>query len=202
MIPVNYFRDLPSLTSIDLQYNVVSLIQDHAFSQVPTVTLINLYNNDLATVTTHMFTGLYNLRTLRLMSNPIHTVEPLSFRDQADLWLLAFISNDLHTLDECIFDPHNHPTGLDRAYLYNNAWHCDYNLCWLVRAQQGAWLTVDESESIPRCSTPPTLAGTALTSLSLLDLNCTEPTPNITCNITVAGESTVTTTTQDDQVGE
>ncbi len=77
--------------------------------------------------------------------------------------------NDLTTIHEAIFDVNNHPSNIETFYLSSNPLICDYQLCWLYKAD-GNWLTVKNPTLI--CDGPPALAGRTWGSLLIAELNC------------------------------
>ncbi len=171
-IPINYFKNLPSLDRIYFHDNAITNIADTTFVQVPTVTVIDLRINQLTVIREMMFSGLPNLWTLRLSENQIHTIELGSFRDNTALTWLLLDDNLLQSLPRCIFGFDNHPTGLDNFNINRNPLQCGQDLCWLKQVDT-TWITVKEPSNT-ECAGPAALAGRKWDSLSEQDL-CISP---------------------------
>ncbi len=169
LIPTDYFTGLPELVSINLHSNSISDIMDKAFFSVPSLQELHLGKNQLSMIRTYMFSGLFTLRELTLNDNIIHTIQHGSFQDLSMLTKLSIKENMLATLDQCVFNVTAHPSNLE-MYLHANAWDCQPDLSWLLTAN-GKWMTFEDNGTPAECSTPPSLAGRLLSSVTTKELS-------------------------------
>ncbi len=102
-IPTGCFQNLPNLVKIYLHRNIISSIDNYAYSGVPTVTYIDLGWNKFSVICKHQFSGLPNLLSLHLYANEIHTIEPESFKNNTALRTLSLWENKLLVICKDMF---------------------------------------------------------------------------------------------------
>ena len=92
---VSDFENLPFVTQLDLNRNLIKLIEDGAFANLISLNTLNLNNNKLAELGADLFRGLSNLTELRVGSNNISAVTETTFQPMKRLTFLDFSHNKL-----------------------------------------------------------------------------------------------------------
>nr|QPD07683.1 toll-like receptor 13 [Nibea albiflora] len=92
------FKNLPLLTQLEIDRNMISQIDTGAFAHLISLKRLNLNNNKLHELTADLFDGLRNLTELRIRSNGIQVVASTSFKSLTSLNLLDISFNKLNHL--------------------------------------------------------------------------------------------------------
>ncbi len=133
LVPANFFVNLSSIRTINLEFNDVNVIEDFAFKKVPSLKQIFLGNNNLTSITRYMFSGLFNLTTLDIEKNKISTIQDGSFFDFKAIQRLDIQENELETISSRVFDREDLPIELSLR-IHSNPLICDWRLLGLYNA--------------------------------------------------------------------
>uniref|UniRef100_UPI00358EE8C0 nyctalopin-like n=1 Tax=Myxine glutinosa TaxID=7769 RepID=UPI00358EE8C0 len=173
---------LENLTLLDLQDNYISVIHKEAFISCNKLTSLNLANNHLSSLPPNAFNGLNQLQVLNLGGNQLLEVPQACLFGLPSLDTLHLERNRLKKLPPAVYDampllhtlhlqgnrlsslsPPNSisATALRTLYLFDNPWHCDCNLLWLLQSPSA------HSQHPPygaaardvRCTSPEVIAG-------------------------------------------
>ena len=89
------FKQLSSLTDLDLSNNQIQKIFDGSFADLENVTNLNLNLNDIASLDDYVFRGLISLEDLVLQQNNIKFISQLAFKGLENLKTLNLKQNNL-----------------------------------------------------------------------------------------------------------
>ncbi|KAE8279675.1 Toll-like receptor 13 Precursor [Larimichthys crocea] len=92
------FKNLPLLTQLEIDRNMISQIDTGAFANLISLKNLNLNNNKLHELRADLFDGLGNLTELRIRSNGIKVVASTAFKSLTSLKLLDISFNRLNHL--------------------------------------------------------------------------------------------------------
>nr|QDE10500.1 toll-like receptor 13-3 [Lateolabrax maculatus] len=95
-------RCLSKLISLQVQYNLISHIDDGAFADLVELRLLDMDANKLINLTDNMFQGLSKLVTLSLYNNQISCISPVAFQALVSIQYLALGSNHLHQIADIV----------------------------------------------------------------------------------------------------
>lgn len=105
VLPENLFKDLTSLTTLDLSRNSLSSVPAGLFDRLSSLETLNLRTNSLATLPEDVFEGLSNLRRLDLSRNSLLTVPADLFDGLSSLTRLDLSHNDQTVVPSICSDP-------------------------------------------------------------------------------------------------
>ncbi|XP_055009859.1 amphoterin-induced protein 1-like [Boleophthalmus pectinirostris] len=105
-------QTLHRLTTLTLNWNFISEIQDNAFAPTPHLTHLDLSSNQLAVLNAAMFTSLKELQELLLFGNQISTIEKDTFRSLLYLQRLYLSRNLLTQFPIELYEQQNGPKNL------------------------------------------------------------------------------------------
>ncbi|XP_036410689.1 leucine-rich repeat and immunoglobulin-like domain-containing nogo receptor-interacting protein 3 [Megalops cyprinoides] len=94
-VPSASFRNLAHLTSLNLSYNPISVLESWAFRDLVRLKELHLVSTGLATVEPHALGGLRQIRLLNLSGNELVTLEEGSFHSVNSLETLRVDGNPL-----------------------------------------------------------------------------------------------------------
>ncbi|VDP04539.1 unnamed protein product [Soboliphyme baturini] len=89
---------LPSLRTLILYKNNISVVGNHTFTHIPKLETLNLARNAISEIGSHAFDGLINLKVLNLEHNQIRIIANDAFDSLASLRVLNLGSNQLSSL--------------------------------------------------------------------------------------------------------
>ncbi len=112
-LPQTLFSTLINLQRLSLNKNLLHTIEAETFKQNTALIKLNLDNNRLENVSQNLFSTLINLQELSLNKNFLHMIEADTFKNNTALTKLFLNDNLLQSLPESMWDPQNHPSGLN-----------------------------------------------------------------------------------------
>lgn len=92
---VGLFNLLPSLNTLNMSQNFISVIEEGSFEGARTITILDLSHNSLSTIRGRLLRGLDGLTTLYLHNNNIHCISPGAFDMLPKLSFANILSNPI-----------------------------------------------------------------------------------------------------------
>lgn len=91
-------RCLSKLTELQVQFNLISHIDDGAFADLMELRAFNMENNKLTNLTDDTFLGLSKLVSLSLNQNHISYISPVAFQPLVSIQVVSLGANRLHQI--------------------------------------------------------------------------------------------------------
>ncbi|XP_072311109.1 amphoterin-induced protein 1-like [Eucyclogobius newberryi] len=113
-------QTLHRLTTLTLNWNFISEIQENAFAEAPYISHLDLSSNQLAMLNSSMFTGLKALQELLLFGNQVSHIEKDTFKSLSSLQRLYLSGNLLTQFPLELYEEQNGPLNLTFLDLSSN----------------------------------------------------------------------------------
>ena len=149
----NTFKEVLSCEMLNLKWNRIENVSVSTFIGLIKLKRLFLEHNKIRSIKNGTFSGLIALERIYLEFNEIHSIGPGTFVELTSgrNFRIHLNSNNLTTLSKDIVTSSLNPKTLELA-LVGNKLECDWNLCWLKRAESDGWLTwLPEPYSKPDC---------------------------------------------------
>ncbi|XP_022616855.1 toll-like receptor 13 [Seriola dumerili] len=99
-ITMTDLRGLSKVRVVEVQYNLISHIDDGAFTDLTELKVLIMDENKLTQLTDDMFQGLSKLVTLSLYSNHISYISPVAFQSLVNIETVILGANQLHQITD------------------------------------------------------------------------------------------------------
>ncbi|XP_070570497.1 chondroadherin-like [Ptychodera flava] len=171
-LPSGIFSGLDSLTDLRLESNEITALLK--LDNLPQLTSLNLNYNCITALQDGVFERLTKLSTFHLQYTCIENISPSSFRGLTNLRYLYLRNNKLPALPTAVFDDIKTGSNID-LYLQNNPWACDCRLRGLRQWVEDNRETINIYLVGLTCQTPQVYAGLDFMDISEENMTCTSP---------------------------
>lgn len=95
-------RGLSQIKGLQFQYNLISRVDDGAFTDLTELKFLNMDNNKLTNIRDNMFQGLSKLHLLSLYGNQISHISPVAFQSLVNIETVIMGANHLHQITDIV----------------------------------------------------------------------------------------------------
>ncbi|XP_070569724.1 leucine-rich repeat and immunoglobulin-like domain-containing nogo receptor-interacting protein 2 [Ptychodera flava] len=202
-LPSGIFSGLDSLTDLRLESNEITALLK--LDNLPQLTSLNLNYNCITALQDGVFERLTKLSTLYLQNTCIENISPSAFRGLTNLRNLYLRNNKLSAIAMAVLDDMKSGSYIS-IYLHDNPWACDCRLRGLRQWVEDNRETININLYGFTCQTPQVYAGLDFMDISEENMTCTSPefsefirwvyvdegnTVKLTCNATGVPEPNV-----------
>lgn len=161
-------QNFTKLTSLSLQHNQIDILQDHAFYGLGSLEFLDLSYNGIVALSSASLQHLYRLKTLDLTHNFLRALTSDLIRPLPSITDLRLTGNDISIIAKDAMDG---AKEIQKLSLQDNPLSCDCSIKNFAEWLQNSNLDSFDLLSIT-CMTPPRLEGAPLFQLPLENLKC------------------------------